>query len=391
LPKALIEVHAPIGRSDPQAVYLANSLSRLGWEVRLLQCLSPGEDYSSPDGFLDSRVESVTYAPTNAMWARSAVIEYALECSSHLETWKPDVFFAYDFAGQLSVSNARSRRILCTEIVVMQLETLSYTKRFFGPGSYDIIGLAWSGSLVVYPECNRLLYDSKVMDGIGGVPKRFDILPPSVPRFTNPSVDLPENIERDYSNRTDRSDCVIVYAGSIVEETYIFEFLESIIQLSAFADFTLKVLVAGPVGKSVQKRFHSLLEKIPFARYLGILNQNEITKLVRSAHFSFIGWKPLDENFFYCAPNKFFQALALGAIPICVPSPIFIAASRSFESLELAYLGWGHTNWPEELRAIIEYYMACFGAASKSNLDVFDDQMCWDVEFERFYRRNFLE
>ena len=388
MPKALIEVHSPIGRSDPQAVYMANSLSRMGWEVRLIQCLHSETEYVIPEGYISRDVELLSYVPIMPMWAKSAIIEFAIACSQLLREWAPDVFIAYDFAGQLCIShaNAACASRIATKTIVMQLETVSYTSRFFDGDCMGIIADAWKSSLVVYPEPNRLLIDAKKMSECAAVPLGFDILSPTVPHLLG-SQFLPRVL--DASSKIDnKQECKIVYAGSVVEESYVIDALTAIGKIGLSSGLAISLSVAGPIGASVKECFLSLIEAIPFARYLGVLNQQQVQELVQDAHFSFIGWKPIDENFYYCAPNKFFQALALGAVPICVPSPIFLRALEGLNGLDFPCLDWNTALWENQLPSLLRYYLGRHQDVSSKNEQVFRDRMSWDVEFARFYKRN---
>jgi len=381
--KALLEVHAPIGRSDPQAVFLANSLSLSGWQVRLIQCLHPNISYVQPEGLLSPDVELISFAPLTPMWAKSATFEFSFYCASLIRDWNPDIFVAYDFSGQLAIALAFELGKLKSRCIVMQLESVDYTRRFFEGDSLGVIGKAWRHSLVVYPECNRLISDAQYMAGKGFQAGRFALLAPTVPEISA------AHSRRNPSRSTEKEEgCrihTIAYTGSIVKESYVMEMLQAIRNIELLSPNNLRVVVAGPISSELSGAFHAIIQDMRNAEYLGVLNQEGVTHVLEMSDFSFIGWKPLDTNFFYCAPNKFFQALAHGCIPICVPSPIFITASHCFPDLNIAYLNWNSESWDMELQSVVESIGKNLQNMIKVNSDVFAMNLSWDVEFRRFY------
>lgn len=387
--KALLEVHAPIGRSDPQAVFMANSLCQKGWNVKLIQCLHPKTPYDQPLGFLDPEVDLLSVSPICPMWARSATFEFSMKCTDIITTWMPDIFFAFDFSGQLAIALAHEKGKLKTKTIVMQLESVDYTKRFFDGNSLAIIGNAWKRSLVVYPECNRLFLDAQYMAAENITPEEFGILAPTVPTDSAPRCDREELSETTHLTADDP--ITVVYTGSIVAESYAIEALQAFNRAELRSTGKARFRIAGPISADISDMFYNLVDATPCAEYLGVLNQGSVTKVIRDAHFSFIGWKPLDTNFYYCAPNKFFQALSLGAIPICVPSPIFLTASCHFPDLRIKYLSWDSSSWANELGHIINSTIDEIRTHSKMNRTIFNQQMSWDIEFERFYNKHLPE
>lgn len=387
--KALLEVHAPIGRSDPQAVFMANSLSQKGWDVKLIQCLHPKTPYDHPLGFLDSEVDLLSVSPVCPMWARSATFEFSMKCADVITNWMPDVFFAFDFSGQLAIALAHEKGKLRTKTIVMQLESVDYTKRFFDGDSLAIIGTAWKHSLVVYPECNRLSFDSRYMASNNITPKEFGVIAPTVP--TNSDLQVDRKGLSDATCLSADYPITVAYTGSIVAESYAIEVLQAFNRAELCSTKKVRFKIAGPISPDISEIFHKLVEATPCAEYLGVLNQIGVAKVISDAHFSFIGWKPIDTNFYYCAPNKFFQALSLGAIPICVPSPIFITASCHFPDLRIEYLDWDSASWDNELSHIINDDIDKISADSKTNRTIFNQQMSWDIEFQRFYNQHLSE
>lgn len=382
--KVLVEVHAPVGRSDPQAVFMANSFVAMGWNVILYQCLHADTDYQPPKKFVSEKVQVVSYTPIVPMWAKAATIEFAHACRNFILESKPDLFIAYDFSGQLSISllPPLSSLDFPLKTIIMQLETVEYTSRFFDGDAAGIISKAWRSSLVVYPEANRLDIDAKAMATQGIVPRGYEILPPTVPA----AIPRVKDSSRRETLRPGTDEIRIIYAGSVVEESYAIEALETLESIGAINGSRLRFLVAGPIGQNVKERFLSLLENAKATQYLGVLNQEQVCELLLSSHFSFVGWKPLDANFYYCAPNKFFQALSLSVIPICVPSPIFLSALEGVAGLDFPCISWEPLDWKEQLANALRYYYGRHSEISLRNKALFDATMSWESEFSGFYR-----
>jgi glycosyltransferase involved in cell wall biosynthesis len=56
-------------------------------------------------------------------------------------------------------------------------------------------------------------------------------------------------------------------------------------------------------------------------RYMGRVDGKTLGVLRKEYAYSLVVWKPLDDNHFYAAPNKFFEALASGVPVITAPHP----------------------------------------------------------------------
>lgn len=380
---AIIEVHAPIGRSDPQAVFLANSLCASGFNVILIQCLHKDAAYQVPEGFLNKNVKLISYQPLIPMWSRAATIEYATFCARTAKDVQASLFIAFDFSGQLAIE-LLEKFSPSTLTIIFQLETIEYTSRFFGDTTISHIARAWQRSLVVYPEPNRFIQDCGMAGSLDFEPLYTAIFPPTVPSQCNFSR---SNLKKDQNSSKKLS---FIYTGSIVEESFAIEFLECLGYICATNKLNFKVSVAGPIGQSVALKFDNLLKKYLFIEYHGVINQLELAELLNKADYSFVGWKPLDTNFYFSAPNKLFQALSAGVIPISVRSPIVMNLLSSYKNLKIPLIGWTVDDWPKELLKIIQLSSAEILSFSEINAQIFQKSLSWDAKYEDFFKNSLL-
>lgn len=371
--KALVISQSGIGRSDPQIIYTANSLFDFGMEVHLFQCIHKGAPNPS-NQLLRDGVICESFFPIIPMWSLSAFLEfsdYIIKKTSNIDY---DYIFAFDFSGILVINKFYELKSGFRSVIFM-LENIAYFNDSHGCFGFDVLSSVWGRSVVVYPEVNRLQSDLNRFGDALGKPQHFHILPPTTPSTPTLEVTWHNNHDDQTTHPVN-----IIYAGSIVNQSFAIEFGYALIE----SGLDFKYDLYGPVGPDMPQLLDRLIEssnnKII---YKGIVDQEELNNLYGQYKYSFVGWKPFEDNYFYACPNKFFQSLRSGAIPIVVPHPLIINAIEA-HSLSCIILDWKTDNWPNLLKnntSNYDYQAVC------NNFEMFNLNMSWDSQVINLFSR----
>ncbi len=84
-------------------------------------------------------------------------------------------------------------------------------------------------------------------------------------------------------------------------------------------------------------------------RYYGYL-ENDMLKQLRPYYaYGIVMWAPVNENQYYAAPNKFFEYIADGVVPICTPHP---QCKKIIEKYKcgLLFSDWSYESFYKRLR-----------------------------------------
>jgi hypothetical protein len=121
-------------------------------------------------------------------------------------------------------------------------------------------------------------------------------------------------------------------------------------------------------------------------RYRGYVDSLKLAELRKEYAYSLVIWAPIDENFHYACPNKFFEAIADGVPPIAAPHP------QCRMLLDRYDCGIAMDDWSfPAFRAAIVRAMKIFGTPRYSELVVncrraAAEELNWDRQFEKVAR-----
>lgn len=163
--------------------------------------------------------------------------------------------------------------------------------------------LAGRADLLIYPERNRAMLDIQKF-GFSKIPSVV------VMNCTNQKEELQEVLP--VSQRNGK----IIYSGRLdYENTNARYFLGEDIK-----DFKIDIFgnIAGENKETLSTEFAKLNSKV---RYFGYIESEKLKPIRKEYAYSVVMWNPVNENQYYAAPNKFFEAIADGVIPICTPHP----------------------------------------------------------------------
>ncbi len=224
-------------------------------------------------------------------------VEYVLRACKEVEKLRPDILVVF-----------------CTYAIPVLFKlkwrprfVIYYAVELTSPyGDLDVgMGRNLGGlvDLVIYPEENRAVIEAKVC----GIRLPSAILYNCV----NPPNPDPTAIARP-DGRNGR----ILYSGTIDWKQTCFAHFASSRLRDAPVDFF--GLPSGITAAKTKRQLGKLRGEL---RYMGRVDGKTLGVLRKEYAYSLVVWKPLDDNHFYAAPNKFFEALASGVPVITAPHP----------------------------------------------------------------------
>jgi hypothetical protein len=374
---AAIVLQSPIGRSDPQAIYLACSLNALGIKVTIIQCIHP-DSVKIPYTLLPTAVEVLNFRPIIPMWSGGAVAEFSLFASKIIYSGRFDTVFSFDYTGILASAILLEKGGWIGNTCLFMLENIQYMIGSHGETALSALKYIWSKSVVVYPEPNRLLIDSSLYQNILGVNPNVYILPATVPR----RVDNPTDSDYFKYRNIDKRSLKVIYAGSVVSESFVIDFAKHIIKSKGELDFTLDIF--GPVGADCIGQLQAVACSAEGrVNYRGIVNQITLSKIYPEYDLSLVAWRPVSANFYFASPNKFFQAISSLVIPITTMNPL-VSAAIDTHQLNTIKLDWNSDHWNADLLQASNLRLEYSGWA-QNNYNKFSSSLSWDEEFNKFF------
>lgn len=233
--------------------------------------------------------------------------EYIRECAKIINKEKPDMLliFCSFTLPVLFYLNYRPRKVIYYNIEMAN----AY-------GKDDIIlngAISGKVDLLIYPEENRARIDIRDY-GHRGMPMV------TVYNCTNHVKDLAEVI-----GSTERNGKAI-YAGKLDQTNtnvhYFFGKRNDKICIDVFGD------ISSCSSDFIKENLLHINEKMNFYGYV----ENQKLQIIRKKYaYSIVMWNPVNENQLYAAPNKFFEAIADGVIPICAPHPQCIKIIKKYD------------------------------------------------------------
>ena len=367
--KAIIVAQSGVGGSDPQIVYLANSLAVINFEVHLLQCIHPKASIF-PAGFLDSSVKVESFYPKIPMWSKAGFSEFSHFSAKRQTELKADYIFSFDYAGVLTASLSNEIAPNTFTSCIFMLENIDYMIKSHGMGALDVLTSIWEKSIIVYPEVNRLNLDVSSYVNKLPVNERLFIISPTSPISSD-----------EQSNKSTLNDDVyrFIYAGSIVEESFAIEFGHCLKASGLNYVYDLYGVVGPNYGDHLNLMINESSGKVT---HNGIVDQSRLNEIYGNYDYSFTGWKPVSSNYYFACPNKFFQTIKNRVIPITLDHPIIHNVIDFFDIYSLQ-LSWDQNLWADSLKKSIKLKDE-LTKLGDSNYEIFCKELSWQVQFESF-------
>ena len=156
--------------------------------------------------------------------------------------------------------------------------------------------------LLIYPEKNRAMLDINKY-GDRGIPTAVVV---------NAESDVTNDLELSLNERSLK----IIYQGTIdavnTNAGYFLDELFEEYRIDLYGNFS------GAEAGNLRSEFLKLNRKV---RYIGYVESHILKEIRKKYAYSIVMWAPVNENQYYAAPNKFFEALADGIPPISAPHP----------------------------------------------------------------------
>jgi len=133
--------------------------------------------------------------------------------------------------------------------------------------------------------------------------------------------------EEKYSQLFNHGRFVILNAGGIANDRYIYEIADAVANLGD--DYVL--LIAGGGTDKEISQFEKKYMNIQNIKYLGFVPRSELKFLIQKVDICFTGFKPVSINNIYCASGKTYESLMEGTPILCSENPPLKRLCKDFD------------------------------------------------------------
>ncbi|MDF9407901.1 glycosyltransferase [Pelotomaculum isophthalicicum JI] len=284
-----------VGYGSPQILSFMKSLSEyIGHAESVL--LEPDQPEKPPVENLIAEINVKRIYTTFHPHSSPGRVEYISNSTKKINKFKPDIlviFCTYSLPVLLKISY-RPRYV-----IYYAIESTSAYGMFDIELNRRIDKLV---DLIIYPEENRAKRDIELR-GYKNIP----------------SVILYNCANHDYEFSplpSDQRNGRILYAGTIDRDlTFADYYLNNKVQ-----DYPIDLygLIGGDNQQILTESFFKLCGA---ERYLGYVENIVLARLRKNYAYSIVMWNPINDNFLYAAPNKFFESIFDCVPPIVAPHP----------------------------------------------------------------------
>ena len=130
----------------------------------------------------------------------------------------------------------------------------------------------------------------------------------------------------------------------------------------------------------LEKQYGELYQNV---RYMGYVSADVLANVRKEYAYGLVSWNPISDNYLYAAPNKFFEYIQDGVVPIAAPHP------QCKQIIERYNCGILMKDWTYEsfVRAIC-YAMDIYGSPLyesmvKNCARAYKDELNWQVQTEK--------
>jgi glycosyltransferase involved in cell wall biosynthesis len=217
--------------------------------------------------------------------------------------------------------------------------------------------------LLIYPEQNRAMIDIRQY-GYHGIP--FAV----VYNCANAKVD--QTIR--FSQRNKK----VIYQGTLdLDNTNAAFFMGS--QLEEY-QIDIYGNLAGRHVEDLASGYAKLNGRV---RYLGYIDHALLSRIRKQYAFGIVMWTPVNDNQYYAAPNKLFEYIADGVVPICTPHP------QCVEIIERYQCGFLIPDWSyESFCGTIKKAVSCYNTGRYKLLvdncrKAVEAELNWEAQMEK--------
>lgn len=176
----------------------------------------------------------------------------------------------------------------------------------------------------------------------------------------------------------DRRNGRLLYQGTIdAERTCAHYYAEPDLQDVAIDLFGS---IQGRARVETERLFGNLCGQV---RYLGYVDGATLARLRRPYVFNIVFWNPVDENFLYACPNKFFEGIADGIPPITAPHPQCVQLTDRYDC-GIVMRDWSFQAFSASLHEAMDMQgTAAYERMARGCREAVDAELNWDKQFER--------
>lgn len=230
--------------------------------------------------------------PWNEQW----MLEYNRICAEKINKFEPDVLVVYQPHTMPILGMLKKRPRF---VVFYQLEMPEYYN-YRDIYTHYHKNLKKYVDLMIFPEENRRVKYLQTY-GDSGIPSAII--------YNCPAVREP--VETD-AHRNGR----VLYQGSIDRSLTFSDYYIAISSQSFPID--IFGMFAQENREELKREFSALYRNV---RYLGYVSTDVLSKVRKRYSYGLVSWNPISDNYLFAAPNKFFEYIQDGVIPIAAPHP----------------------------------------------------------------------
>jgi len=349
-----------LGYGSPQIVNIVRYLVSY-YENSIGIILEPDQPERSQRGnvFSDLNVERIftNQNPWCAQWR----IEYTINCAKKINSIRPDILILID---TVTLPVLEMLEFVPKVFIYYSLEMAEY----FGINKsteYLLNSMIKKARVIIFAEENRrksFLKDYPLCKV------------PTVVLYNCPQL------------RANEEKCItkngkILYQGTISRELTFADYYCK--KKTQKFDIDVFGLIEGENKKRVENDFLKLKKGV---RYMGYVDNDVLSKIRRNYAYGLVSWNPVNNNFLYAAPNKFFEYIADGVVPIAAPHP---QCKELIDKYKCGILmqDWTYKSFLEALeKAKVFYDTPAYVNLSNRCFFAAENELNWENQMTKIYK-----
>lgn len=299
-----------------------------GYEARVLEVDQPEKTYVR-DRYPEFDIERIMTA--TPCYTKAGRIEYIRRCAGTVNRLQPEILVLFCSFTLPVLFKLKYRPQM---VIYYNIEMASAYGR-----DDCVLNSLLSGKvdLLIYPESNRAMLDIKKF-GLQQIP----------------AVEVFNCTDRQAQGRghvhMEEKNGKILYSGTLDQENtnahYLLDKELNQHRIDIFGNVT---------GKGSGKLRRELLCLNANVRYRGYIANEALREIRRYYAFSIVMWNPVNENQYFAAPNKFFESIMDGVIPIAAPHPQCREIIKNYDC-GILMRDWSQDAFREALRTAQRIY-----------------------------------
>ncbi len=285
-------------------------------------------------------------------------IEYVLMCAKEINIARPEVIVVVDALGLPVLEKLQYKP---KYVIYYCLEMPEFYPSFLGVNLYLHKNITQYVDLVIFAEENRR--------------QRF-----IKSNNTNVLSAVVYNCVDDDLHKEDNQCCNgrVLYQGTIDERLTFAEYYTN--PESQNFPIDLFGLIEGKNKALLSNRLYNLNKNV---RYMGYVSSKMLTAIRSAYAYGIVSWNPVQDNFLYAAPNKFFEYIQDGVVPIAAPHP---QCKHLIEKYDCGILmkDWSYDAFVQTLSYAMEIYDTPQYEKLKNNCKVAHKrELNWNAQMEK--------